>query len=166
MQVDFSTALMLRSATRALTSRRYCAVRVGGPLAAAFSSTPVTPPQTSPSPSAPVSTQEKLRTLLKNNGKQAMYIHLGLSAISLTSFTTAFYAGVDTTALLDWLYIDASSFPPSVGTFALAYACHKASIVVRAPISVAVISAYVAKNEAAGSKGDKGSDSTEADAKK
>ena len=78
------------------------------------------------------------KDLLKRYGSAYLITSISLSLVSITVFYILIDNGVDVAALLARIGLEVSSTSEKVGTFALAYAAHKAASPVRFPPTVAL----------------------------
>ncbi|MCL7025949.1 hypothetical protein MKW94_012476 [Papaver nudicaule] len=91
---------------------------------------------------------EQAKELLTKYGGAYLATSISLSLISFSLCYALINAGVDVQALLQRVGISASETGEKVGTFALAYAAHKAASPIRFPPTVAltpVVAGWIAK---------------------
>jgi len=78
------------------------------------------------------------KDLLKRYGSAYLITSISLSLVSITVFYLLIDNGVDVAALLARIGLEVSGTSEKVGTFALAYAAHKAASPIRFPPTVAL----------------------------
>ena len=81
---------------------------------------------------------DSAKKLLKRYGSAYLVTSISLSLVSITVCYTLISAGVDVAALLSKVGISVTSNSEKFGTFALAYAAHKAASPIRFPPTVAL----------------------------
>ena len=88
--------------------------------------------------SATPSRMDMAKALLKRYGSAYLFTSISLSLISITVFYFLVAGGVDVAGLLEKVGINVNATSESFGTFALAYAAHKASSPIRFGPTVAL----------------------------
>ncbi|KAN0019127.1 hypothetical protein ACTFIU_002329 [Dictyostelium citrinum] len=86
-----------------------------------------------------LSTGEKIKYMFKKYGKLALIVHFGIYFATMGGFYLLFSSGVDINNVLDFLHIPRNAVNPSLGAFAVAFACTKISTVVRTPITLITV---------------------------
>ncbi|KAN0038214.1 hypothetical protein ACTA71_000386 [Dictyostelium dimigraforme] len=86
-----------------------------------------------------LSTGEKIKYMFKKYGKLALIVHFGIYFATMGGFYILFSSGVDINNVLDFLHIPRNAVNPSLGAFAVAFACTKISTVVRTPITLITV---------------------------
>lgn len=86
----------------------------------------------------------KFKNLLRKYGKIAIVVHLGIATISLGACYALVSMGVDVNKWLAMVGMGESSASAKMGTFAVAYIAHKATEVVRLPLTI-VLTPIIAK---------------------
>ena len=84
------------------------------------------------------SRMDMAKALLKRYGSAYLFTSISLSLISITVFYFLVAGGVDVAGLLEKVGINVNATSESFGTFALAYAAHKASSPIRFGPTVAL----------------------------
>ncbi|GLI58980.1 hypothetical protein VaNZ11_000801 [Volvox africanus] len=103
-----------------------------------------------------LSSTEQAKQLLAQYGSAYLITSISFAIVSFTACYFAIDAGVDIPALLAKIGIQVSDTSEKVGTFALAYAAHKALSPVRFPPTVAltpVVAKYLGRKKDEGSNG-------------
>ena len=88
--------------------------------------------------SATPSRMDMAKALLKRYGSAYLFTSISLSLVSITVFYFLVAGGVDVAGLLEKVGINVNATSESFGTFALAYAAHKASSPIRFGPTVAL----------------------------
>ncbi|KAM9993751.1 hypothetical protein ACTFIZ_011710 [Dictyostelium cf. discoideum] len=86
-----------------------------------------------------LSTGEKIKYMFTKYGKLALIVHFGIYFATMGSFYVLFSSGVDINNALDFLHIPRNAVNPSLGAFAVAFACTKISTVVRTPLTLIIV---------------------------
>ncbi|KAK5579703.1 hypothetical protein RB653_009389 [Dictyostelium firmibasis] len=86
-----------------------------------------------------LSTGEKIKYMFKKYGKLALIVHFGIYFLTMGGFYILFSSGVDINHALDFLHIPRNAVNPSLGAFAVAFACTKISTVVRTPLTLIIV---------------------------
>ncbi|KAM9970673.1 hypothetical protein ACTFIR_002537 [Dictyostelium discoideum] len=86
-----------------------------------------------------LSTGEKIKYMFSKYGKLALIVHFGIYFATMGSFYVLFSSGVDINNALDFLHIPRNAVNPSLGAFAVAFACTKISTVVRTPLTLITV---------------------------
>ncbi|KAM9994995.1 hypothetical protein ACTFIY_001191 [Dictyostelium cf. discoideum] len=97
-----------------------------------------------------LSTGEKIKYMFSKYGKLALIVHFGIYFATMGSFYVLFSSGVDINSALDFLHIPRNAVNPSLGAFAVAFACTKISTVVRTPltlITVPLLARYLSRGK-------------------
>ncbi|EFJ50745.1 hypothetical protein VOLCADRAFT_73696, partial [Volvox carteri f. nagariensis] len=103
-----------------------------------------------------LSSTEQAKQLLTQYGSAYLITSISFAVVSFAACYFAVDAGVDVAGLLAKIGIQVSDTSEKVGTFALAYAAHKALSPVRFPPTVAltpVVAKYLGKKKDAGAQG-------------
>lgn len=93
---------------------------------------------TSKEEDAPVSRTEQAKRLLKQYGSAYLITSISFAIVSFAACYAAVSAGVDVAGLLSKVGLSVNDTSEKVGTFAIAYAAHKALSPVRFPPTVAL----------------------------
>eukprot|EP00775_Hariotina_reticulata_P007084 gene7084-7297_t len=93
---------------------------------------------TSKEEDAPVSRTEQAKQLLKQYGSAYLITSISFAIVSFAACYAAVSAGVDVAGLLSKIGLTVNDTSEKVGTFAIAYAAHKALSPVRFPPTVAL----------------------------
>jgi hypothetical protein len=108
---------------------------------------------TSKDGSGTVSKGQQAKDLLKRYGSAYLVTSISFAIVSFAACYTLVNAGVDVAGLLGKVGLTVSDTSEKVGTFAIAYAAHKALSPVRFPPTVAltpVVAKWLGKSDAAG----------------
>jgi hypothetical protein len=106
---------------------------------------------------APISRTEQAKQLLAKYGSAYLITSISFAIVSFAACYAAVSAGVDVAALLSKIGLTVNETSEKVGTFAIAYAAHKALSPVRFPPTVAltpVVAKYIGKKKPEDAGGD------------